>query len=423
MSAENLLTFRSAKVADLLVVPKGFDAEHAECIATLEPTPQTIEDLTSWIEARQPLIVAERAGQVLGWAHACASSDPGVGEHHVYVNATGQAQELGRQLLLQLCGECARRGMHKLTNRIFADNDAGRAVHHAAEFEEVGIQRRHVKLNGEWKDCVLVDRLLGDAAETPMSASARARGGTGANSAFRTPSQGHAYLEQALEALRDSSSADVLYRELDPFHKGQFIFGPAQERMDALNRRLRYLRSAVLFAALSVEAYANEFLAATLPATDVKSIDQLKPIEKLVIGPKVAGFDTPFRHGLEPLQSIVRLFKARNRLVHARPGETGAYVHVTTEEDVATFGPRAAVRYIEAAAHVSVLLHPLRPDNRLEAPASRVWEQRAVLHHHVELTGAKLTDLPQPGAEPLPLLMNQMHERAIKHAGREQRST
>ena len=48
--------------------------------------------------------------------------------------------------------------------RIFTDNHASRAAHRAAGFEEVGIQRRHGRLDGEWKDCVLVERLLGEAA-------------------------------------------------------------------------------------------------------------------------------------------------------------------------------------------------------------------------------------------------------------------
>jgi phosphinothricin acetyltransferase len=54
--------------------------------------------------------------------------------------------------------------MHKLQSRLFADNAASRAAHAAAGFREVGIQRRHARLDGEWKDCVLVERLLGDAA-------------------------------------------------------------------------------------------------------------------------------------------------------------------------------------------------------------------------------------------------------------------
>ena len=63
------------------------------------------------------------------------------------------------------CGESERRGLYKLTSRVFADNEPSRAAHRAAGFEEVGIQRRHGKLDGQWKDCVLVERLLGPAAE------------------------------------------------------------------------------------------------------------------------------------------------------------------------------------------------------------------------------------------------------------------
>ena len=61
--------------------------------------------------------------------------------------------------------EAERRGLYKLTSRIFTTNAASRAVHRAAGFAEVGVQRRHGRLDGEWKDCVLVERLLGEAAD------------------------------------------------------------------------------------------------------------------------------------------------------------------------------------------------------------------------------------------------------------------
>jgi phosphinothricin acetyltransferase len=41
---------------------------------------------------------------------------------------------------------------------------ASRAVHRAAGFEEVGVQRRHARLDGQWRDVVLVELLLGEAA-------------------------------------------------------------------------------------------------------------------------------------------------------------------------------------------------------------------------------------------------------------------
>ena len=105
---------------------------------------------------------------MLGFARVSAYSDrcvyEGVGEHGVYVAGAARGRGVGRALLETLCGAAEQAGYHKLTSRVFADNAASRAVHRAAGFEEVGIQRRHGRLDGEWRDCVLVERLLGDAA-------------------------------------------------------------------------------------------------------------------------------------------------------------------------------------------------------------------------------------------------------------------
>ena len=71
---------------------------------------------------------------------------------------------VGRRLLEAHAAASEQAGIYKLTSRLFTDNAASRAAHLAAGFEEVGIQRRHGKLDGEWKDCVLVELLLGEAA-------------------------------------------------------------------------------------------------------------------------------------------------------------------------------------------------------------------------------------------------------------------
>jgi L-amino acid N-acyltransferase YncA len=88
----------------------------------------------------------------------------GVGEHGVYVGEQARGRRVGRTLLEALAAESERHGLYKLTSRVFTTNAASRAAHRAAGFEEVGVQRRHGRLDGEWKDTVLVERLLGDAA-------------------------------------------------------------------------------------------------------------------------------------------------------------------------------------------------------------------------------------------------------------------
>lgn len=161
-------TIRPAAHDDLGAVVAAYNAGISERIATLETRLRTPADVAGWLTDGRPFVVAERDGRVLGWARAGSYSDrcvyEGVGEHAVYVHPDGRGQGLGRRLLIALCEESERRGFHKLTSRIFTDNHPSRAAHLAAGFREVGVQQRHGQLDGVWKDCVLVERLLGDAA-------------------------------------------------------------------------------------------------------------------------------------------------------------------------------------------------------------------------------------------------------------------
>ena len=141
----------------------------AERVATFETEPRTVADVGGWLTDGQPFIVAERGGEVVGFARASVYTDrccySGVGEHAVYVAPQARGLGLGRALLNELAAECERRGFYKLTSRVFTTNHASLALHRAAGFTEVGIQRRHGQLDGEWKDTMLVERLLGRAAQ------------------------------------------------------------------------------------------------------------------------------------------------------------------------------------------------------------------------------------------------------------------
>jgi phosphinothricin acetyltransferase len=165
--AEPGVNLRSARAEDLPAVAALYNAGIAERVATFETRPRKPGELERWLDDGQPFVVAERDGKVVGWARAGAYSDRnvyrGVGEHAVYVDPDARGLGLGRRLLEALCEESERKGIYKLTSRVFTDNAASRAAHRAAGFEEVGIQRRHGKLEGVWKDCVIVEKLLGDA--------------------------------------------------------------------------------------------------------------------------------------------------------------------------------------------------------------------------------------------------------------------
>jgi L-amino acid N-acyltransferase YncA len=163
------LTVRPAQTEDLSRVAEIYNAGIAERVATFETSPRTIADINGWVEDGQPFIVAIDDEQVIGWARAGAYSDrcvyQGVGEHAVYVHPEARGRRLGRTLLIELCAESERRGLYKLTSRVSPTTDRAGPPTAPPDFEEVGIQHRHGKLDGQWKDCVLVEHLLGPAAD------------------------------------------------------------------------------------------------------------------------------------------------------------------------------------------------------------------------------------------------------------------
>jgi phosphinothricin acetyltransferase len=163
-----MVTVRPAAADDVRAIVAIYNEGIEDRVATFETRPRTPGEVAGWLDAELPFVVAAEGATVLGFARVSPYSDrcvyDGVGEHGVYVARAARGRGVGVLLLRALCEAAEGAGLYKLTSRVFSDNAASRAVHVAAGFEEVGIQRRHGRLDGEWKDCVLVERLLGDAA-------------------------------------------------------------------------------------------------------------------------------------------------------------------------------------------------------------------------------------------------------------------
>jgi phosphinothricin acetyltransferase len=162
-----MVTVRTAVAADAAAIAAIYNEGIVDRVATFETRLRTAGEAAAWLDEGLPLLVAADGATLLGFARVAPYSDrcvyAGVGEHGVYVARAARGRGIGAQLLTALCDAAADAGLYKLTSRVFADNAPSRAVHRAAGFEEVGVQRRHGRLDGEWKDCVLVERLLGDA--------------------------------------------------------------------------------------------------------------------------------------------------------------------------------------------------------------------------------------------------------------------
>jgi phosphinothricin acetyltransferase len=88
----------------------------------------------------------------------------GIAEFSVYVGRRHRGRGAGRVAMAALVDAATKAGLSKLVSRIFPENTASLALMAHMGFRRVGIYRRHAKLDGQWRDCVIVERLLGEAA-------------------------------------------------------------------------------------------------------------------------------------------------------------------------------------------------------------------------------------------------------------------
>ena len=162
------LSVRLATAEDAAAIARIYNEGIADRIATFETEARTAAQLASAMAEkgdRHPTIVVVRDNEVVAWASAGPYRNrpayAGVAEHSVYVARGARGAGIGRAALDGLCRAYAERGFWKLVSRIFPENAASLALHERCGFRVVGIYRRHGRLDGEWRDCIIVERLLG----------------------------------------------------------------------------------------------------------------------------------------------------------------------------------------------------------------------------------------------------------------------
>ena len=161
-----MAAIRAARPADAQSVTDIYNQGIATRLATFETEPRAADDIESWFAAgeRLPVLVAEEDGVVLGWARILAYSErpvyAGVGEVSVYVTESARGRGIGRALLEALQESARQNGYWKLLGKLFTANAASVAMCRRCGWREVGMHHKHSRLDGEWRDVLLVERVL-----------------------------------------------------------------------------------------------------------------------------------------------------------------------------------------------------------------------------------------------------------------------
>jgi L-amino acid N-acyltransferase YncA len=164
------VTTRPATQDDAAAIARIYSEGIEDRVGTFETEPRSAEDVLPWIEAGYPIVVGEDEGEVVAWASAPPyrphrAAYAGVADFSIYVAREARRRGAGRATLAALIAEAEGRGYWKLVSRIFPENEASLGLCRSLGFREVGTYRRHAKLDGMWRDVVIVELLLGEAAQ------------------------------------------------------------------------------------------------------------------------------------------------------------------------------------------------------------------------------------------------------------------
>ena len=140
---------------------------YLEGMATGQATFETVApSWQKWDENHLPFArlgaAVSRNTLIVGWAALSPVSKravySGVAEVSVYVAVNARGQGVGRALLTSLIVESERNGIWTLRAGIFPENLPSISLHKSLDFTVTGRHKRIAKLNGVWRDTVLLER-------------------------------------------------------------------------------------------------------------------------------------------------------------------------------------------------------------------------------------------------------------------------
>lgn len=153
-----------ASLDDILAMIQIYNEGIEDRVGTFETRPRSHDDVRAWFDGVHPLVVVERDGRLVAFGSTSSyrSRDcyAGIAEFSVYVLRAVRGQGAGRVAMEALIAAAAQAGYWKLVSRIFVENTASRTLMARVGFREVGIYEQHGKLDGVWRDAVIVERII-----------------------------------------------------------------------------------------------------------------------------------------------------------------------------------------------------------------------------------------------------------------------
>ncbi len=155
---------RVATLNDITAIATIYNQGIEDRSATFETRLRSAEEIQQWFDGIHPILVVENEQGVIAFASTSTYRSrecyAGIAECSVYVKRDMRGHGAGKLAAEAIIRAAEEAGFWKLVSRVFVDNTASRTLLKSLDFREVGVYYKHAKLDGVWRDVVIVERLL-----------------------------------------------------------------------------------------------------------------------------------------------------------------------------------------------------------------------------------------------------------------------
>ena len=143
-----MVNIRKATEKDIQGITSIYNEAIEKTVSTFDMKPKTLDEQKQWFKdhgSKNPIIVAEINGSILGWAalskydKKCAYSD--TAEISLYIKEEYQGQGIGKKLLNEIIKQGEKAGIHSIIARITAGNKISIDLHKSVGFEVIGVMK------------------------------------------------------------------------------------------------------------------------------------------------------------------------------------------------------------------------------------------------------------------------------------------
>ena len=161
-----MLAVRPAEIDDLDAITEIYNEAILTTDATFDIEPKTQVEQEAWFAdhgPKNPVLVAELDGVVVGWASLsewsdrCAYAD--TAELSFYVKEEFRSRGIGKRLLEDIIQEGERVGLHTVIARIATGNNQSIHLHERVGFEHIGVMREVGQKFGRLLDVCLMQKI------------------------------------------------------------------------------------------------------------------------------------------------------------------------------------------------------------------------------------------------------------------------